>query len=493
MKKILLLVFIGFSFLDVFSQTRRITGTVTGDGNPLSGATITIKGTQRSVVSDANGAFAIDVSGSTARTLTISYVGYQTREININNQSVINAALQKEDAALTDVVVVGYGTQRRKDVTGSVVSVDKQRLENMPNSNIAQALEGSVPGVSINTNAGGAEGNNITIRIRGQKSINGRTSPLIVLDGIPYQGSISDINPSDVASIDILKDASASAIYGARAANGVILVTTKKGTTGKPVISYDGFIGTMEYANLPPILTGDDFYNFKVTREPASITLSEKAIYDSKKYTNWLDLTTRTGQRAQHNIGIRGGSNNFRYFASLSLLDVQGIAVNDRFKRFTNRANLEANITSWLTFGSNTQLSYNDRSGLSPTFSGDYGAYLFNPLTTPFDSAGRPTIYPWPEDVFFENPLAPTLASSRDNTYKVFTTNYLQVKFPFLEGLSYRLNTGVEYQGRNIDTYYGRNTRRGQLAGGSLTQSNNVERNYTIENIVTYDKAIKEA
>jgi TonB-dependent SusC/RagA subfamily outer membrane receptor len=320
--------------------------------------------------------------------------------------------MEKTNQSLDAVVVVGYGTQKRKDVTGSIVSVDKQRLENMPNSNFAQALEGALPGVSINTNGGGAEGNNVSIIIRGQKSINGSRSPLIILDGIPYQGSISDISPTDIASIDILKDASASAIYGARSANGVILLTSKKGSNGKPVISYDGFTGTMEYANLPPVLMGEDFYNFKVTREPASVTLSELAIYNSKNYTNWLDLATRTGKRSQHTLGIRGGSNNFKYYTSLSLLDVKGIALNDDFKRLSTRVNLEANITSWLTFGSNTQLSYNDRSGLSPTFSGDYGAYLFNPLTKPFDSSGKPTIYPWPEDVFFENPLAQHLPAA---------------------------------------------------------------------------------
>ncbi len=403
MKSLLLITIMCFSFIPVFSQSRRISGTVTGqDTASLNGATITIKGTTRSAVSDANGAFTIDVTGSNANTLTVTYVGYQPRDIDIKNQSVINVTLQKEDAALDAVVVVGYGTQKRKDVTGSIASVSQERLNNLPNSNFAQALQGSVPGVSINTNGGGAEGNNVTILIRGQKSINGSRSPLIILDGIPYSGSISDINPTDIASIDILKDASASAIYGARSANGVILLTTKKGSTGKPVISYDGFAGTMQYANLPDILMGDDFYNFKLTREPASITLSEKAFYESKNYTNWLDLTTRTGQRSQHTLGIRGGSNNFKYYTSVTLLDVKGIAVNDDFKRLSSRINLEATITNWLSFGTNTQLSYNDRSGLAPTFSGDYGAYLFNPLTTPFDSLGKPTIYPWPEDVFLK-------------------------------------------------------------------------------------------
>ena len=160
----------------------------------------------------------------------------------------------------------------------------------------------------------------------------------------------------------------------------------------------------MQYSNLPPILTGDDFYNFKVTREPGSVTFSEKAFYDTKNYTNWLDLTTRTGKRSQHTLGIRGGSNNFKYYTSVSLLNVEGIAVNDDFKRLSTRVNLDVTITDWLSFGTNTQLSYNDRSGLAPTFSGDYGAYLFNPLTKPFDSVGNPTIYPGPKMFFLKTP-----------------------------------------------------------------------------------------
>ncbi|MEJ7829057.1 MAG: SusC/RagA family TonB-linked outer membrane protein, partial [Segetibacter sp.] len=202
-------------------------------------------------------------------------------------------------------------------------------------------------------------------------------------------------------------------------------------------------------------------------------------------------LATRTGKRSQHTLGIRGGSNNFKYYTSVSLLDVKGIAVNDDFKRLSTRVNLDVTITDWLSFGTNTQLSYNDRSGLAPTFSGEYGAYLFNPLTKPFDSVGNPTIYPWPEDVFFENPLAPTLANNKDNTYKVFTTNYIQIKFPFIEGLNYRFNSGIEYEGRNINTYFGRNARTGVLAGGRLTQGHRRYLNYTLENILSYDRTFK--
>jgi len=311
--------------VDALAQNTVISGKVTDENaDPLPNVSVVIKGTTIGTATSANGTYQLNVPKASGNTLVFSFVGFTDKEITQTQGNTINVQMEKTNQSLDAVVVVGYGTQKRKDVTGSIVSVDKQRLENMPNSNFAQALEGALPGVSINTNGGGAEGNNVSIIIRGQKSINGSRSPLIILDGIPYQGSISDINPTDIASIDILKDASASAIYGARSANGVILLTSKKGSNGKPVISYDGFTGTMEYANLPPVLMGEDFYNFKVTREPASVTLSELAIYNSKNYTNWLDLATRTGKRSQHTLGIRGGSNNFKYYTSLSLLDVKG-------------------------------------------------------------------------------------------------------------------------------------------------------------------------
>lgn len=479
-----------FFSINAAAQNTVITGRVTDpDGKPVENVSVQLKGTATGAATAADGTYRLTVPKATGNVLVFSSVGFTEKEIT-QTAGTVNVQMEKNSQSLDAVVVVGYGTQKRKDVTGSVVSLDKQRLESLPNTNFAQALEGALPGVSINTNGGGAEGNSVSILVRGRKSVLANTNPIIILDGVPYNGSISDINPTDIASFDILKDASAAAIYGSRAANGVILITTKRGTSGKPVITYDGFTGTQEVGNLPPVLQGEDFYNFKVTREGlGSITLSEKANYDAKRFTNWLDLGTRKGMRQQHTVSARGGSNNFKYYASLSYLNVKGVAVNDNFKRFSARINLEANFTGWLTYGTNTQLSYNDRSGIPVAFSGDYGVYTFNPLTTPYDSAGNLTIYPWAEDKYFANPLAPTLASSLDNTYKALTTNYFVVKLPFVPGLSYRLNTGIDYQGRTINTYYGRNTRTGAQAAGSLTQSNSIVRNLTLENILNYDRS----
>lgn len=375
-----------------------VTGRVTSGDSAVANATVRVKNESIAVQTDINGAFSI--LASSAATLIISHVSFISKEVKVTGNA-INIELEPSAAqAMNEVVIVGYGTQKKSDVTGAVASVDKKRLENLPNTNFAQALQASVPGLSIDQNSGGAEGNNNTIRIRGRNSITAGTSPLIILDGVPYGGSISDINPSDIESINVLKDASSAAIYGSRGANGVIILTTKKGSRGEPVISYDGFYGIQDISNLPRALTAEEYYQYKITREPNSITTSEQAVYDSKIFPDWVDLVTRQGSKMQHTLGVNGGGGKFRYYVSGTYLDVKGVAVNDDFKRLSTRINLEANIKKWLTLGSNTQLSHNDRSGLPATFADYQGAFRFNPLTTAFNADGSPTIYPWPQDLF---------------------------------------------------------------------------------------------
>jgi TonB-linked SusC/RagA family outer membrane protein len=481
----------------LFAQDRVITGKVTAekDSETLPGVTVGLKNKTTKTVTDANGNFRI-TGVSASDILVFSFIGFTNKEIPASTISgtAITVRLSESVAALNEVVVVGYGTQKRSDITGSVVSVDKKRLEDLPNTNFAQALQGSIPGISVEQNSAGAEGNSATIRIRGQKSIRAETQPLIILDGIPYNGGISDINPPDIESIEVLKDASAAAIYGSRGSNGVILVTTKKGSKGKPVITYDGFYGVQKIANLPDILSPAGFLQFKKDRElatnPNVVTLSEQAVFDSGNFTDWVDLATRTGSRNQHSLGVRGGSDNTKYYLSTTYLKVKGVAVNDDFTRLTTRINLESNVSNWLTLGTNTQLAYNNRSGLPAAFSGDYGAYRFNPLTTAYNPDGSLTIYPWPEDTFFANPLAPTLAQNNDETYKVISTNYLNVQLP-VKGLSYRLNTGIEYTSRDQETYYGRDTRTGVQVGGSLNLDQSIQRNILIENILNYNRTFK--
>ena len=456
-------------------------------GMPIPGVTIHIKGTNEGIVSDINGNYSLELPNENA-VLVFSFVGMKTQEIVVGNQTVINVVMEEDVSTLDEIVVVGYGTQKKSDITGSVTSVSNERLTTVPSVNFAQALQGAVAGVSITGGTAGAEGST-NIMIRGRNSIKASNTPLIILDGIPYNGSISEINPSDIKSIEVLKDASAAAIYGSRGSNGVILITSKRGEIGKPIISFNAVYGIQQMSNLPHILTGNEFYDFKVTREgEGSITDTEQAVYDSGESVDWIDLATRTGSRQNYTLSVAGATEKVNYFVSGSMLDVTGISVGDDFKRYTSRINLEMEINSWLKLGTNTQLSLTDRGGMGASFGGDHGSFSMNPLTLSHDENGNLTIYPWEDDIYFANPLSNTLAEDRDKAYKIFTNSYLIVDFPFVKGLQYKLNTGIEYNLRNENTYYGRDTKSGYESLGEAATRNRSTENYIIENIITYNR-----
>lgn len=493
-KSLFLLIFCVLG-LSSIAQSRKITGkVVSSDGNVLTGATITVKGQQKAQLSNESGVFSIEIPSGVNTILVVSYVGHVNAEQIIATQSDYTIVLQKEDNSLTDVVVVGYGTQKKRDVTGAVASLPKERLTQLPNTNIAQALQGAVPGIQINTNGGGAEGNDVSIVIRGRKSISASNGPLIVWDGIPYDGGISELNPNDVESIEILKDASAAAIYGARGSNGVIIVTSKQGKKGKLNITYDGFYGTQSINNKPELLTGAEFYEFKKNRlnAPNVISPGEQAVYDAGKFVDWYDLATQTGTRSQHSISVAGGSDKVSFYLGGTFLDVNGVAINDRFKRYSLRPNLDIKVTPWLTIASSTQFSLQNRDGLPVEFQDSRntggGANFFNPLTTPYNSDGSIAIYAYADYPPARNPLSSLLVKNSDNSYRVFTTNSVKVDFPFLKGLSYKLNTGIEYENSSRKTYSGRNVASGYETNGLASNYSAISKNYTVENILNYSR-----
>lgn len=477
------------------AQSLQISGKVTDtEGNPIENVSVVLKGTNQGTVSLSDGSYRIRVNKSSGNVLVFSSAGYLTREVTQSSGNRLDVQLEKSNQSLDAVVVVGYGTQRKRDVTGSVASLPKERLEQLPNTNIAQALQGSVPGLQINTNSGGAEGNDLSILIRGRNSISASVSPLIVWDGVPYTGGISDINPNDIESIEVLKDASAAAIYGSRGSNGVILITSKQGRRGKVSITYDGSYGTQTLVNKPDLLTGPEFYEFKTTRLNAPNTLSneEQAIYDAGKWVDWYDLATQTGSRSQHSISVRGGTEKSTFYFGGTFLNVKGVARNDQFKRYTLRPGLTVNLTPWLTIGTSTQLSFQDRGGLPVEFADSRntggGANFFNPLTAPYDSAGNLNIYAYADNPQARNPLANVLVKNNDNTYRIFSANNIKVDIPFIKGLSYKLNTGVEIENKLRKTYYGRDVALGYEKNGDAINYNSLARNFTVENILNYSR-----
>lgn len=462
----------------------QVTGTVKdgSSGEPLPGVSIVVKGTTNGTITDFNGNYSLKVSEGDM--LVFSFIGYVTQEVTVGEAKVINISLKENLEEIDEVVVVGYGVQKKSDVTGSVVSFNTDKIEDRPQVNILQSLQGNMAGLRISVDGSAAEGSQTNMMIRGQNSITASNTPLIILDGVPYSGRLSELNPDDIQSIEVLKDASSSAIYGARGANGVILITTKMGKKGKLQISYDGYHSFDFVGFIPDMMDGETFAMRKQEYGETFTTIEQESI-DMGRSTNWIDVATHTGEKQQHNLSFRGGSDKTKYFVSADYNDAKGVAINDKFKRITVRVNLEQTLSSWIKLGTNTMLGRYDRSGYRASFS---RAFTMNPLGIPYNEDGSIALLAWEDPFFAENPLNPLNAKSEEVTRRINMNNYLQFDFPFLKGLSYKLNTGYEYRNLLSQRYDGRDTYDGYLNNGVLNINNEYEENWLIENIVSYNK-----
>ncbi|HBE43210.1 MAG TPA: SusC/RagA family TonB-linked outer membrane protein, partial [Bacteroidales bacterium] len=446
------------------------------------GVNILVVGTSIGAITDVSGRYSVTVTDRNAM-LRFSFIGYVTQEVALSGRSTVDVDLISEVTGLDEVIVVGYGTQKKSDITGTVASIGKERLEKAPNISVAQGIQGAIPGLMVQNTSAGAEPS-LDIMVRGRNSIAANNSPLIVVDGIPYGGRLSDINPSDIESIEILKDASAAAIYGSRGSNGVILITTKQGMEGSPTITYDGYVSMQEFTNVPTYMDGPRFYDFKNERLAAGVTTSEQAIYDAGEWVNWADLATRQGFGQQHNLSISGGFGKTSYFVSGGVMNVKGIVINDDYLRSTGRFNLDSKIADWLTIGTRTQITFSDKSGVAPSM---YDVYIMNPLAVPYNEDGTLTIQPVADDPARENPLQEIQFSNSDKSRRIVTNNYAIVDFSrLLPGLNFRLNYGVTDGVTRNNTYRGRDTYDGKNAQGSASIDKNIDFNTVLENILSY-------
>ena len=463
-----------------------ISGKVVDDktGEPVIGASVILQeNTSVGTITDINGGFSIPIPDAGA-TLLCSFIGYETVTLRVSGSQEVVIKMKEDVQLLEDVVVVGYGVQEKSDITGSVGSVSQKRLEMVPNLNIAQALQGSVPGLLVQQTGAGAVPNQ-TLMIRGRNSILADNSPLIVVDGIPYYGNITDLNVNDIQSMEVLKDASAAAIYGSRGSNGVILVTTKTGKTGKPQINFEARYSTQSSVNEPDFLTGAEFYEYKMLRDPSMITDTETQNYEAGITTDWVDLTLRNGQSELYDLSVSGGTDRVNYYVGGNYLEVVGLSITDQYKRLSGRANLDVKVTDWLTVGTRTQFTYDDKSG----YNIDYGeVYQMNPLIgDPYTEDGEVNLYPWPEwpDA---NPLEAVNYQDKDFSYQIVTNNFINVDIPFIDGLSYRLNTGIRRKWADQRLYAGSNTTVGIANNGYANLIEDDYQNNVFENIVTYKK-----
>lgn len=479
-------------------QKRMIRGTVTDpNGDPLPGVTVVIKEAAIGTITDLSGNYSIEAS--TGDVLIFSFIGMVTQEVTVGSQDVIDLTLQEETFGVDEVVVVGYGVQKRSDITGSVASIPKERLGKLPVSNVMQAVQGAVSGVNI-TQVSSIPGEAPTMLVRGGGSITASTDPYVIVDGIPITkmgGSINDINPNDIESIEILKDASAVAIYGMNGANGVIIITTKRGESSKPVIRYSGYFGVEDFAHVPEMVSPEEL----ITRYKEGNRINGSPMYhDQVKYEyevenyenghtiDWIDAVSQTGIQQNHNISISGKNENLNYYVSGDVLDQKGIVKGYNYKRYSIRTNIDADITNYLKVGTNSSFVYHNRDGGRANL---LNAEAMSPYGRMFEEDGSYTIYPMFGETLWANPLLPTTTDPERRQFNVNINGYADITFGKiwkpLEGLTYKLNAGYSYIPRRENSYTGESVN--DLLGTAEIWHYETQA-YTIENILKYSREI---
>lgn len=507
-KGYLLLLAFCFAFT-VSAQQKTITGTVTAvsDNMPLPGVNVIVKGTTTGASTDFDGNYSITVEGATS-VLTFSYVGYVVKSITVGNQTKINVALEEDVSALEEVVVVGYGARKKSDVTGSVSSVKTAELTAFPVLDATQALQGRAAGVNVQSNNGGEPGAPISISIRGNTSINASSDPLIVVDGfvganMPQAG--------DIESMQILKDASATAIYGSQGSNGVVLVTTKKGRSGKLNIELNSTYSVQTTSNQLDLLNASDFTSYQnqvrqnvaITQnvgvtDPADIVTATPYVqgeYD----TDWQDLIYRTGSINNHQLSVSGGSDKVNYYTSGTYFQQEGVLVNSGYERASFLSNLDAQVSDKLKIGVNLTGGLSTKNGVSTQsdgsvtvggddvvslamrFAPDKGIYNSDGSFSTNDKIGDQVDNPW------------AVATQRDDDTEIenFRTNFY-ANYDIIEGLAFKTTFGIStentfrgiYMPRTLEVTAGGNTQ------GRAIISENKTKNVLTENYLTYNKEI---
>ena len=475
------------SFSDYLQQIKVSGRVVDANNNPLIGVNVVEKGTTNGVMTGVDGSYALTVASGNS-TLTFSFIGFDPKEVNVGNQTTVNITLSESINALEEVVVVGYGTQRREAVTGSVATMGGDKIRDVPSSNITQALQGRISGVDMEQTST-KPGATMQIRIRGTRSLNASNDPLVVLDGIPFAGSIGDISTSDIKSIDILKDAAATAIYGSRGANGVILITSNKGIKGqKAQVSYNSYYGLKKIFAQYPMMNGPEF---RALRTAANMYPIDGADESDAFNTNWQDLFYRTGAVTNHDLGVTGGTEKGNYNFGVGYLKDEAIIPGQDYSRYSFRGSLDQEIGKLFRFGFTTNNSY------SITLNNDmmYGVLSLSPLANPYNDDGtwkRTIKMPLDEQWTYSKDIVNNLGDSFINqtkAYSSYNSLYGEIKIPGIEGLKYRANIGANFRMSNGGQYTGQGVfALNATTVSTATISNSIATNWAIENLLTYDR-----
>lgn len=516
---VILFLLIEVSLLSAFAQTQ-VSGTVNDvEGEPLVGATVLIKGTNTGSIVDADGQFTIEVIDPNAM-LVFSFIGYLTEEVNLNGQTNIDIVLVEDVTRLDEIVIIGYGTQKKRDLTGSVASVSEDRIRDIPVTNLTSALQGSVAGVNISTYQG-QPGSNSTITIRGVKSFNATNDPLVIIDGIPG-GEINDIHPDDIKSIQVLKDAAATAIYGARGANGVIIITTNTGKIGKPSVTLSMSYGFSRLANKVDVLSADEYVAKKYEiyrmqhsnydRDEGTLEVmeyntaqevpideilagNELEMYNLDKSYNWLEEITQKAPIQSYNLSLTGGGEKTHYLLSASLVDQTGIIQKSDYTQQSVRANISSNITKWFKAGTNILVNHNKQKNVP--FSIFTATYQLSSLGKKYENENHPDsagyeLYPMYPDEFIANPFTEIEIQDIETRTKLLNSTFLD--FTLVPGLNYRitLNSVLFYYKRN--NYTPLNTKQviafDKAENGRIEYEDRLTLN--IDNLVSYNNVFGE-
>jgi len=494
------------AFLGTFvaqAQTRQVTGRVlnAADKTPLPGVSVLLKGTTTGGTTNADGVYELNAP-ATGGTLVFSFVGFESVEMPVGSSASINVQLREKATELTDVVVVGYGTQRKRDLTGSVASVTAEQVAEVPIARADQILQGRVSGVQV-TQTNSEPGGNVSIRIRGTNSINTGNEPLFVVDGFPGAGDLNSINPSDIESVEILKDASATAIYGSRGANGVVLITTKKGKVGKGTVNLEAYTGVQLVRHKFDLMNAKEFAQYLNDVNAGSTTLPPpyraSQIDSLGEGTDWQSELFRPARMSNYQLGFNGGTEETRYNLSFNYFDQDGVVINSGFKRATVRLNLDKKIGSKLSFNFSSQVAgtFENRAFVNSSGGSNGGVLLdalrISPAVPVRDASGAFTYsngpLPYVEDV--GNPIAYAEKVKDQRTVARGLFN-VAANYEIIPGLTARVTGGFDYNNNQVNVYRPSDIFLGRLTNGSATRSTNYRYSWLNENTLTYDKKLNE-
>jgi TonB-linked SusC/RagA family outer membrane protein len=537
-KGILLPILLLLSLFSFSQNNFKVSGKVTDEtGKPVQGATVQVKGTTTATATAVDGSYSLMVPSGTS-ILVITSVGFAEHEVPVNNKSAVNISIASTASALQDVVVIGYATVKKKDVTGAVAGINQKDIRSRPVDNALQAMQGKVAGVDITSNE--RPGQVGSIRIRGERSVNATNNPLFVVDNIPITtGGIEYLNPNDIESIDILKDASATAIFGSRGANGVVIVTTKQGKTGKLQVNLYSSATFETVKDWAPIMSASEYIDFRRwavyysnptgrPRGDAPTIANDRDIFlatsdptawkniaqgwatgtwDGSKVgnTDWAGLVSQTGITYDNTISVSGGTNKIKAYASFGYLNNKGTSIGQKFTRYSGKASVDIQATDWFNMGLNVNVTHGTQEfGQSNLV---IGSFVGSPATSiynssrgmfrwavPYDSAGNRIIYPGGDVAIKTVVDEQKYTQDQRKTIRAFGSLYAQMDFgkihPVLKGLKYRLNFGPDFSNYTNGIYIdGQSAASSGINGASLQEAKTYS--WTIDNLIYYDKVIK--